>query len=77
MEKRFMTALDDMDPDAVFDLFRRAGMRVRERCLPSPNGPRWAIWLHVPEADVWVEAHDRAGAWRKAVAYALDVGLLQ
>ena len=77
MEKRCTTALDDLDPDAIFDLFQRAGIRVKQRCLPSPNGPRWAIWLHVPQTDVWVEADDRASAWRKAVAYALEVGLLE
>ena len=71
------TALDNMKPEVISELFRLTGLRVRGRRVASPTGPRWAIWLHASDVDLWVEAADWAEAWHKAAAYAQEVGLLK
>lgn len=77
MRARTVPGFDDLGPEAISDLFRRAGLRACERRVASPTGPRCAVLLHAVGADLWVEAGDWAGAWRKAACYAREVGLLK
>jgi hypothetical protein len=71
-----MRALDEIAPAAICEFFQQAGLRATEQRVGSPAGPRWAVWLHARNADLWVEAADRVAAWRKAAAYAREAGLV-
>jgi hypothetical protein len=56
--------------------FTRAGLFAAESRRPSGGGSIWVVNVSCPQAPLRAEATTRAAAWRRAVAYAEQAGLI-